>query len=366
MAAKTPIFCNTARMQNLFLQRALELAQSRRGFCAPNPAVGCVIVKNNRVIGEGLHLACGKPHAEVDALQKLGERAEGADLYVTLEPCCHWGRTPPCTQAIVEAKITRVFYAFRDPNPKVAGQGEATLKQAGIACEKLSSQAIDDFYESYAYWTKHKMPFVTAKLAVSLDGKIAGVDGKPVEISGKEAKIFTFENRLHTDAILTTITTVQNDDPQLNIRFANETIRKPIYLLDSFLRFRFASKIMRTAQRLTIFHQKKTFKAKKDTLQRNDVRIIPVRKNDFGLNLTDVLKQIGEDGVHDLWVEAGAKCFNALWEQGLINRAYLYYSSQKIGPGIDAFVKPLDLQGHRLTMSKLGPDQLLRIDSVLP
>lgn len=349
-------------MQNLFLQRALELAQSRRGFCAPNPAVGCVIVKNNRVIAEGLHFACGKPHAEVDALQKLGERAAGADLYVTLEPCCHWGRTPPCTQAIVEAKIARVFYAFADPNPKVAGQGAATLNQHGIVCEKLSSSAIDAFYQSYAYWTKHKMPFVTAKLALSLDGKIAGSGGKPVEISGKEAKIFTFENRLHADAILTTITTVQNDDPQLNIRYANEVIRKPIYLLDSFLRFRFASKIMRTAQRLTIFHQKKTFKAKKDTLQKNDVRIIPVRKNDFGLNLTDVLKQIGEDGVHDLWVEAGAKCFNSLWEQNLINRAYLYYSPVKIGEGIDAFVKPLNFQQRTLTMGVLGEDRLIRVD----
>ncbi len=347
---------------NKFMQHALSLAQSRRGFCAPNPAVGCVVVKNNQVIATGVHMACGEPHAEVDALKKVLGEADGAQLYVTLEPCCHWGRTPPCTQAILQAKIGKVYYGFDDPNPKVAGQGAATLREAGIDCELLPTPAINAFYQSYVHWQQTKKPFVTIKLALSQDGFIANADGSPVELSGKAAKQFTFQQRLQSDAILTTITTVQNDDPQLNIRLPDATIRKSIYLLDSHLKFRFKSKLMRSNKQLTLFHQKRIAKMKTDILQNNALKTVAVRNNDYGLNLHDVLKKIGEDGVHDLWVEAGATCLNSFIQQQLVNRLYLYYSPKVLKKGLPGLPQVLKINAKQLTSQRLADDTLLSFD----
>src|SRR4051812_18658128 len=139
-------------MDGEFLLKALELAKIRRGFCAPNPSVGAVLVLDNSIISEGYHLAPGEAHAEVNVLLQAGEQARGATLYVSLEPCCHTGRTPPCTEAIIRSGVSKVVYGFSDPNPVVAGKGEQQLKAAGIICEKVAVPEIDSFYESYAHW----------------------------------------------------------------------------------------------------------------------------------------------------------------------------------------------------------------------
>src|SRR3989344_2995168 len=163
-----------------YLKRALKLAEKRRGFCSPNPAVGAVVVKDGKIIGEGWHEKAGAPHAEVMALASAGSSAAGGILYVTLEPCSHTGRTPPCTDLIIKTGIKAVYYGFKDSNLTVSGQGEFYLKSAGIACEQIELPEINAFYRSYAHWLKTKKPWVTAKIALSLDEKIASVDGKPL------------------------------------------------------------------------------------------------------------------------------------------------------------------------------------------
>ncbi len=184
-----------------YIKKTLTLAEQRRGFCAPNPAVGAVVVKNEKIIGSGAHQQCGEPHAEVLALQAAGEAARGATLYVSLEPCCHWGRTPPCSELIIQSGISAVYYAYRDPNPAVAGQGAEKLRAAGIDCHYVAMPEADDFYASYYYWTEHHRPRVTAKIALSLDSKIAGVNGQPLTITGVPLQQYTHHGRQHSDAL---------------------------------------------------------------------------------------------------------------------------------------------------------------------
>src|SRR3990167_7826390 len=207
-----------------YLNEALVLAKKRRGFCAPNPSVGAVIVKNRKMIGSANHWAAGYFHAERQALMEIGKKAKGASLYVTLEPCCHWGKTPPCTDIIIHSGIKKVFYAARDPNPIISGKGIQILKSAGILCEQIKLPAIDLFYQSYYYWTQHHLPWVTAKLAMSLDGKIAGPQGEPVSLTGAQLNTFTHQSRRESDAILTTVNTIIHDDPQMNVRLHDEII----------------------------------------------------------------------------------------------------------------------------------------------
>ncbi|MES2614668.1 MAG: bifunctional diaminohydroxyphosphoribosylaminopyrimidine deaminase/5-amino-6-(5-phosphoribosylamino)uracil reductase RibD, partial [Bdellovibrionota bacterium] len=235
-------------MHEIFLERTLQLAESRRGFCAPNPSVGAVVVKNGKIIAEGFHWERGKPHAEIEALNKIGDEAKGSHLYVSLEPCCHYGKTPPCTKAIIERGIAKVVYGFQDPNPIVCGKGEAQLRAAGVECQFHPTQSISHFYRSYSYWHKTKKPWVTLKIALSFDGKVSGPQGDPVQITGLECQKFTHENRKKSDAILTSAKTIICDNPQLNARIDNEINAKKVYILDRNLSLPLNAKIFKTAQ----------------------------------------------------------------------------------------------------------------------
>ncbi len=295
-----------------YLRLALNLAQKWKGFCAPNPAVGAVIVKNGEVIAEGEHLGAGHAHAEVVALNHVENDMSGATLYVTLEPCCHWGRTPPCTERIMQSGIRRVVYGFRDPNPKVNGVGQQTLQELGIECQHVQVPEIDEFYESYAWWWKNKKPWVTAKLAISLDGKIAGKNGEPISITGQELKQFTHEWRKRSDAILTTARTIINDDPSLNARLYGEVIPKAVYIIDRNLEIPVSAKIFQTAKEVRIFQNE---------------------------SLSEMLEKIAEDGVHDLWVEAGGQLFTSLLTEKLVQRAFVYVAPKVIGKGgVEGFI----------------------------
>src|SRR3990167_3956342 len=210
----------------LQMQQALSLAQSQRGCCAPNPAVGAVIVKEGQVISTGTHLGSGHPHAEIEALKSLGDQAKGATLIVTLEPCCHFGKTPPCTDQIIKSGIGEVYFVLLDPNPVVAGKGVTALKKAGIRCELIDLPEIRAFYESYIYWINNHRPWVTAKMALSLDGKIAGPDRVSVNITGKALQQLTHQYRQKSDALLTTINTIIHDNPQLNVRLDHTLVNK--------------------------------------------------------------------------------------------------------------------------------------------
>ena len=343
-----------------FLLRCIELAATRLGFCAPNPAVGCVIVKDDKIIAEGFHWGCGYHHAEVDALNKLqNDEARGATLYVSLEPCCHYGRTPPCTERIKIAGIKNVFFGFKDPNPIVAGKGQAALIEAGITCELIALPEINHFYEAYAYWTQTKLPFVTAKLAMSADHKIALENRKPAKITGKECNQLTHQYRLESDAILTTIETIIHDDPQLNARLNTIEISKAIYILDTHCRLPLTSKIFQTAKSITVFHSENADTKLMAALEKKSVRCIAIAENNVGLNLNHVLEKMGLDGVQQLWIEAGERCFNAFLKQDLLHRAVIYVSPNVLGEtAISANIDLDDLKKRSITLRKstLGGD----------
>lgn len=348
-----------------YLTRALELAKIRRGFCAPNPSVGAVIVKNNRMLSLGYHLGPGQDHAEIHALNKLTpEEMQGATVYVTLEPCCHQGRTPPCTDALIKAGVRRVVYGFCDTNPIVAGRGDAILKAAGIISEHLPLTEITDFYQSYVHWHRTQKPFLTAKIALTLDGKIADESSHPIEITGPELGEFTHHRRKWSDALLTTSKTILQDNPQLNVRLQNESIAKPLYVLDSQLQVPDKAHIFKTAKCLTFFHENNAPKKNLQRLVRKGARCIAIESEESGLVLEQVLEHIGRDGMHDVWIEAGGQCFSAFLQKKLLQRAYIYIAPRWLGEGKSAFPSSFgyDFSTHKVRFEPVGDDVLCEIN----
>lgn len=309
-----------------YLKQALSLAALRRGFCAPNPCVGAILVRDGKIIANGYHFASGSLHAEANALNKIDDQqAKGATLYVTLQPCCHTDKkTPPCTQLLIEKKIAKVIYAFRDPNPAVSDHADKQLQQAGIICIQQSLPEIDRFYASYLFWWQHKRPFVTAKLALSLNGKIAGQAGQRIQLTSKIAQQFTHQQRKQADAILTTAKTIRSDNPSLNVRLENTTIAKPIYILDSDLNTPPSAHIFNTAQYITFFYAANLDSNKHKKYNQNNLRFVPIKPEQHGLNLLEILQQIAKDGYHDLWIEAGGNCFQNFAQKQCLQRAFIY------------------------------------------
>jgi diaminohydroxyphosphoribosylaminopyrimidine deaminase/5-amino-6-(5-phosphoribosylamino)uracil reductase len=316
------------------LKHALALAYQKKGSCAPNPSVGAVVVKNGQVIATAYHQAAGQAHAEVIALQQLSpEQAQDTSVYVTLEPCCHQGKTPPCTNLLIQRGVKAVYYGLVDPNPLVSGQGHRQLQAAGIECTHLPLPEITEFYNSYLYWTRLKRPFVTAKLAMSLDGKIAGFNGERVDITGSAAQLFTHQYRQQVDAILTTVRTVLLDDPQLNVRLATkEAQQKIIYVLDKNLQFPPHAKLLNTAKKLILFHQEKVLEKQKQFLESQGIRCVAVPLTNDKMDMNAVLAQIGQDGMHDLLLEAGGRCFESCMLDKQIQRAFVYIALKWLGP----------------------------------
>lgn len=350
-----------------YLLQALALAELRRGFCAPNPAVGALIVKDNQIIASGSHQAAGAPHAEAVALQQLGlGAAAGATLYVTLEPCCHYGRTPPCIDLLIQSQIKQVFYGYADPNPQVAGKGALQLQQAGINCEQIQLPAIDMFYQSYSYWWQHKTPWVTAKLAISLDSKIAAADGSPVAITGPALQRLTHQWRQRSDAILTTAATVMADNPRLDVRLEGNSYKKPIYVLDSQLRTPLNSALFNTAAQLTFFYRADTAPTTLSALQDKGAHCVAIAwdEQQQGLDLSVIMRLLGTVGIHDLWVEAGGICFSALLAAKQMQRALIYIAPKLLGHAAKpAFPGQIDYfaTAHQINWQTIGDEAIVEL-----
>jgi diaminohydroxyphosphoribosylaminopyrimidine deaminase/5-amino-6-(5-phosphoribosylamino)uracil reductase len=328
---------NLTSIDAKFLRKALRLAQLKKGFCAPNPSVGAVLVSANKILARGFHEGYGLPHAEVNALNNLAPLSSQSTLYVTLEPCAHFGKTPPCVNLIIEKKISRVVFGYVDPNPLVCGLGRQLLEKAGIECVHLQLDAITDFYESYAHWQKVQLPTVTAKLALSMNGCIAGPHGQAVAITGSELADLTHKLRKKADALLTTAATIIKDNPRLNARIKNRIYQKPVYILDRTLQIPYSAEIFKTAKHVTIFHAETVSPA--INLSNVTYHAIPLLQNN--LNLNSILRQIGKDGIHDLWVEAGGKCFAAFFEGKLLKKALIYIAPKWILQGTPAFQRDI-------------------------
>jgi diaminohydroxyphosphoribosylaminopyrimidine deaminase/5-amino-6-(5-phosphoribosylamino)uracil reductase len=312
------------------MSRALRLAERGLYTTSPNPRVGCVLVKNETLVGSGWHRRAGEPHAEVYALQEAGQAAEGATAYVTLEPCSHHGRTPPCADALIAAGIARVVVALQDPNPQVAGRGIARLKAAGIDVEcGLMEAAARELNVGFVARMERGMPWVRCKTGMSLDGRSALSNGVSQWITGSDARLDVQHWRARSCAVLTGINTVLADDAQLNVRHI-ETPRQPLrVVLDSNLRISPDARILQGGSVLIYSAVCEERKIARLTEQGATVVVLPDVNGHVDLHA--MLLDLGARGCNELLVEAGAVLNGALLRAGLVDELLLYLAPQLLG-----------------------------------
>jgi diaminohydroxyphosphoribosylaminopyrimidine deaminase/5-amino-6-(5-phosphoribosylamino)uracil reductase len=312
------------------MARALQLAERGLWTTSPNPRVGCVLVKDGEIVGEGWHEKAGEPHAEVHALRAAGDRARGATAYVTLEPCSHHGRTPPCAEALIAAGVTRVVAAMSDPNPLVAGKGLALLQAAGIetACGLLENEARELNIGFVARMSRGR-PWLRLKVAASLDGKTALNNGVSQWITGPEARRDGHAWRARACAILTGIGTVRDDDPQLLVRDV-ATTRQPLrVIVDSRFDSPLTARILRDGPVMVVGAVEN---AEKIEMLRSAGNFVEILKNPDGkVDLKALLELLAERGINEVHAEAGFKLNGSLLREGLVDELLLYLAPCLIG-----------------------------------
>ena len=323
-----------------FMQLALDLAKQGEFTTTPNPSVGCVLVKDGEVVGKGFHAKAGEPHAEVMALREAGEKARGATAYVTLEPCSHFGRTPPCAKGLVEAGVSKVIAAMCDPNPQVAGKGLQILSDAGIeSAVGLLEENAEQLNKGFLKRMRTGKPFVQLKLAMSIDGKTAMASGESKWITGAQARADVQQYRAKASAILSTSQTVLADDPSLNVRweelpsdvkadYPQEKLRQPVrVILDSSHKVRSDFKVFLTESPVWLVGEDDYpltgFPVFTDYLQ--------LDRNQGETRLQALMAELGKRQINTLWVEAGATLAGALIAENLVDELIIYMASKLLG-----------------------------------
>ncbi len=321
------------------MDAALALAREGRAQASPNPMVGAVVVREGEIAGRGFHTYAGLKHAEVIALEEAGERALGADLYVSLEPCAHQGRTPPCVDAIIAAGIARVFYAIDDPNPNVTGGGAAKLRAAGIEVERVEQYTAEarKLNEPFFHFAAAGRPLVTLKAAITLDGKISAPDDNRGWITSERARAHVQEMRHDHDAIMTGIGTVLADDCQLTDRTALPR-RRPLLrlVMDSQLRLPLDSQMVRGANQDVVAVTTSAASAeRRAALESRGVKVIVCDGRGGRVNFQAAVEWLGREGYLSLMVEAGSKLNWTVLESECVDRVFLYYGPKILG-GLEA------------------------------
>jgi diaminohydroxyphosphoribosylaminopyrimidine deaminase/5-amino-6-(5-phosphoribosylamino)uracil reductase len=348
-------------MHDQFLLAALEQAKLGRGICSPNPSVGAVAVQNNVIIAQAYHHGAGTPHAEQIILSQLPPNKSELTLYVTLEPCNHWGKTPPCVEAIITYGIKRVVYAYKDPNPIVQkNDSPKLLKEQGIEAIHHPLPEIEQFYQSYRHWQLTKKPWVTAKIAQTLDGKCAGDNGEQVILSNHLCSQFTHQQRLNTDIILTTARTINQDNPRLNVRLGDKTWAKPIAIIDRQLHLNDDANVFNSAKHCHIYYDVNA----RSPIPRSNCSFYGVTSMEGRLDLSAIIMHLGSLGFHDVWVEAGGELFTALHRAKLVNKTYIYLVATLLGEVATPVYRASDLfnQTHSISWLTMGDNMLASID----
>ncbi len=329
-----------------YMKRALELARAAVGRNSPNPSVGAVAVKDGRIVGEGATLPPGEGHAEWVALREAGEAARGADLYSTLEPCCIQGRTPPCTDAILAAGVKRVYASIVDPNPKINGRGVALLREAGVeVCVGEGAEEAEELYEGFAKFINTGLPFVTAKYAMSLDGKIATFEGDSQWITGTASRRLVHQRRRTSDAIMVGINTVLRDDPRLTARDdgGGDAGSQPLrVVVDGEGRTPVGAVMLQQPGRTLIA----TCRASEDAvvgLMEAGAEVVSFPEADGYVDLEALLAELGRREVVNLLVEGGGTLMGSLFDQGLVDKAWAFIAPKIVG-GRDA-LSPVEGRG---------------------
>ena len=359
-----------------YMAQALELARDVLGSTSPNPAVGAVLVRDGVVVGRGATQPPGQAHAEVMALREAGEQARGASLFVTLEPCCHWGRTPPCTDALVEAGVAEVVVAVSDPNPLVAGKGAAELRAAGLQVSLLDEDShasldAEQLYEGFAKHVNTGLPFVLAKFAMSLDGKIATRTGDSKWVTGPQARELVQQMRRETDAVMVGIKTVLADDPALTARDGDgrPLARQPLRVaLDSHCRMPVGSQLLHQPGQTLVYTTAAAPPRSVRGLEQTGAQVLTMGATAAGqVCPQEVLADLGRRGIVNLLVEGGGLTLGSLFDAGLVDKVHAFVAPVIIG-GIGA-ASPVEGEGaelmahtHRLenaTMRQVGVDWLI-------
>ena len=328
---------STADHEAAFMNRATALARRGRGRVEPNPMVGCLLVKGDRVIAEGYHRRFGGPHAEIEALRRAGRAANGATAFVTLEPCSHFGKTPPCTDALIQAGVKRVVVAMKDPFPEVAGRGIRKLKRAGVKVDVgLGHDQAVELNTPYLTLIHKKRPYVILKWAQSIDGKIATRTGDSQWISGKESRRFVHHLRARVDGVMVGINTVLIDDPQLTARDVHLRRIATRVILDTCLRLPPQGKLALTAREVPVLvmASRKAFDAHRrraNRLEKRGVDLQPCRARGGYLDLADVLRHLGRRGMINLLVEGGGQVLTGFLDRRLADEVYAFVSPRLIG-----------------------------------
>ncbi|KXG77290.1 Riboflavin biosynthesis protein RibD [Fervidicola ferrireducens] len=353
-----------------FMKRALDLAKKGRGTTSPNPMVGAVIVKDGEIVGEGYHRKAGEPHAEVMALAQAGERARGAELFVNLEPCCHFGRTPPCADAIIRAGVKRVVVAMTDPNPLVAGKGIKRLREAGVEVEVgLLEEEARKLNEVFIKYITTGRPFIVAKIAQSLDGKIAMASGESRWITGEPARIKAHEFRSWYDAVMVGIGTVLADDPLLTCRLPGERKSPLRIVVDSWARIPLDARMLECKDgRVILATTERADGEKVNALKGKGVEVIKVPAVDGRVDLKRLMEILGSMEITSVLVEGGATLIASFIKENLVDKLLVFQAPLIIGgDGIDSIgILPIDQlkQAPRFkfhSAEAIGGDLLLEV-----
>lgn len=328
-----------------FMSRAIRLAKKGFNTTQPNPRVGCVITQDNIVVGEGWHKKTGEAHAEVNALLQAGDQAKGATVYVTLEPCCHTGKTPPCTDSLIKAGVVRVVAAMQDPHDKVAGQGFEKLKQAGIEVQTgLLEKQARSLNPGFIKRMQQGLPFVRVKMAMSVDGRTAMASGESKWITGEAARHDVQQWRARSSAMLTGIGTILHDDPSLTVRLGNPVLEhagihtdiqagnsQPVrVILDSYLKLPATAKVIQQSGDVLVFSSS-TDEQKITSLEQVGVKVMYIEKKSDGLDLRDILKYLAELQVNEVMVEAGENLAGSFISSGLVDELIIYMAPVLMG-----------------------------------
>ncbi|MDO8874628.1 MAG: bifunctional diaminohydroxyphosphoribosylaminopyrimidine deaminase/5-amino-6-(5-phosphoribosylamino)uracil reductase RibD [Pseudolabrys sp.] len=345
-----------------YMQLALSLGRRGLGNTWPNPAVGAVIVKGGVIVGRGWTQPGGRPHAEVVALVQAKRQAKGATLYVTLEPCSHEGKSPPCADAVIKAGIARLVSALEDPNPKVAGQGNAKLRNKAIAVDVgLMADEARRAHAGHIARIQQARPHVTLKLALSKDSKAGLVGRKPAVITGEEARDRVHLMRAQNDAILVGIGTVLSDNPQLTCRLPGLFERSPVrVVLDAKLRVPMSATVIATMRETPtwVFCSHKASPIAEDILQQKGAKVFRVDETQGRLDLDEVLKILGEQGITRLMVEGGPTVAAAFVAADLVDEAALLRSQKELGDTGIAPLEGMKLEALTGKLKSLGSEQV--------
>jgi len=349
------------------MRQALALARRGAGKTAPNPAVGCVIVRDGKVVGRGWHRKAGTPHAEVHALNEAGELAAGADAYVTLEPCAHFGKTPPCARALIAARVARVYVGMVDPNPLVAGGGIEMLREAGIEVEVgMLEEACRELNRPFIKWIQTRLPYVVLKSALTLDGMSATASGDSRWVTSDRARREVHRLRGKLDAIMVGVGTVVKDDPQLTCRVPGG--RDPLrVVVDSTLRIPLHAALFTVQSAAgTVIATCCRDEQRIEAVTSRGVRVLSCRESDGRVDLADLFSRLGELGVQSVLLEGGSHLAGAALRAGLIDRCMIFLAPKLVGgvgmglfagQGAALMKDAVKLEG--MTVKRVGVDLLI-------